>query len=137
MKARTITAATVAAGAVVCFTVIPAVSSASTSDLGWLTANKTALKSSMQGSKDQKAGMDATAAADELVAWRTIRYAPIPTDPNLRTARAHALIKFASYYRADLAYERNDLPTGNAYMATGNKQADLSNAALTLYVGSL
>ena len=135
MRARILLASTVIAGAVAAGTITSTAGAAGCSDTGYLRASMPASTHTARSVAADKIGSYETAAAEELVAWRTILNAPLPCSNWLRTERANELRQHADYYGAEKAFAAGNFDAGNALNTAGLHQGDLADALFVLHNG--
>jgi hypothetical protein len=138
MKVRTLLATAVAASAAIAAGAISSTASAypaGCSDSGYLRGSMPAATHGKRSVVAEKNGSYWTAAAEELVAWRTVLNAPVPCSNYLRRDRTYELRGHSDYYRAEKAFAAGNFDAGNALNTLGLHEFDLANAALVEYGG--
>jgi hypothetical protein len=134
---RTIVATLVAAGAVAAGTIVPTAGAVGgCSDLAFANANRVAFKHGGLASSAAQSGMYYTAAADDLVAWRTVRNATPPCSPVLDAVRTHDLRSYADFWRSDNQEAAGNTVNGLAWGKAAMKEADLAMAGIVQYNGA-
>jgi hypothetical protein len=129
MKAGTILATLVATGAIAAGTITSTASAAARCDAPYIAADLKATKLAQEANKNGKANMTATAAALDLLAWRTELNAPIPCSPSMRKSRQYELKALADYYNADKAFFAGRDSEGAALTKAGLRATDQATAA--------
>lgn len=134
LKSGAIVATLLAAGAVAAATVAPTAGAAGCNDQGYLDALDVAAYHERKGDALDTKGSYASAAAEERVAWRAVRYGPVPCEAWLLTMRTHVLRGFQDYIRKDQAYGAGRVSDAVAWKKAGYHEMILAHRA---YVGDL
>jgi hypothetical protein len=72
----------------------------------------------------------ATAAAEELAAWRTLRGGPVPCSSAFRVSRTHQLRAHVDAWRGIRAYGAGNVAAADSWFKKATHQMDLSYAAV-------
>jgi hypothetical protein len=129
MKLRTIVAALLVAGAVGAAT-MPGGAAVGCSDVGFKKAAVVAeAHYKKAGAAALKSSGLATAAAEELAAWQTLRDGPVPCSPAFRLSRTHELRAHVDAWRGIKAYGAGNNAAANSWFKKATHERDLSYAA--------